>query len=123
MSGLYAVLTSQLPMQAAACTTVYLDTASYPSSSTNFARVSLSPDNVFGDNTAVQIAQQTPTLTDTADAGYAAGAVVGIALKCGLSRHSAVRVAFRGSSASGRSRRAIRYARSSSVARRRDSVA
>ncbi len=79
MSGLYAVLTSQLPMQAAACTTVYLDTAIYPSSSTNFARVSLSSDNVSGDKTAAQIAQQTLTLTGTASAGYPASAVIGIA--------------------------------------------
>jgi protocatechuate 3,4-dioxygenase beta subunit len=79
LSGRYAVLTSQLAMPAAACTTVYSDTAIYPFSSTNFARVSLSSDNVFGDNTVAQIAQQTPTLTGTAAAGYAANAVIGIA--------------------------------------------
>ncbi|MBW6522729.1 hypothetical protein KZ810_04390 [Sphingomonas sp. RHCKR47] len=79
LSGRYAVLTSQLAMSAAACTAVYSDTAIYPSSSTNFARVSLSSDNVSGGNTAAQIAQQTPTLTGTASAGYPASAVIGIA--------------------------------------------
>lgn len=79
LSGRYAVLTSQLAMPFATCATVYVDTTTYPSSSSNFARVSLSSDNVFGDNTSAQIAQQTPTLTGSTSAGYIAGAVIGIA--------------------------------------------
>jgi len=78
-SGRYAVLTSQLALPAATCSTVYADTTTYPSSATNFARVSLSSDNVFGDNSSAQIAQQTPVLTGSPGAGYTGTALIGIA--------------------------------------------
>lgn len=77
--GKYAVLTSQLAMPSALSTTIYADTTTYPSSKTNFAQVSLSSDNVFGDNTSAQITQQTPTFTAAAT-GYTATALIGIAL-------------------------------------------
>jgi protocatechuate 3,4-dioxygenase beta subunit len=77
--GRYAVLTSQLALPSATCTTVYADTTTYPSSRTNFAQVSVSNDNVFGDNTTAQITQQTPVFTAAAT-GYTATAVIGIAL-------------------------------------------
>lgn len=80
LSGRYAVLTSQLAMPAPTCTTVYADTTTYPLSSSNFVRVSLSSDNVFGDNSAAQIAQQTPVFTGNSTAGYTAAATIGIAL-------------------------------------------
>lgn len=76
--GKYALLTSQLALPAAACATVYADTTTYPSSKSNFAKVSTASDNVFGDNSAAQIAQQTPTFTMVA-AGYTATALIGIA--------------------------------------------
>ena len=76
--GKYSILTSQLAMPTAACNTVYADTTTYTSSKTNFAKVSTSSDNVFGDNTAAQIAQQTPTLT-AATSGYTGTALIGIA--------------------------------------------
>ena len=78
-SGRYATLVSQLALPAAACSTVYADTATYPSSASNFARISLSSDNVFGDNSAAQVAQQTPTLSGSVSAGYIANAIVGLA--------------------------------------------
>jgi protocatechuate 3,4-dioxygenase beta subunit len=77
--GRYSVLTSQLAMPAAICNTVFADTATYPSSATTFARVSLFSDNVFGDNSAAQIAQQTPAMSGSPTAGYAATALLGIA--------------------------------------------
>lgn len=77
--GRYAVLTSQLALPSATCTTVYADTTTYPSSRTNFAQVSVSNDNVFGDNTTAQVTQQTPVFTAAAT-GYTATAVIGIAL-------------------------------------------
>jgi len=77
--GRYAVLTSQFAMPAALCNAVYADTTTYPASATGFARVSLSNDNVFGDNTAAQIAQQTPTFSGSPSAGYTATALIGIA--------------------------------------------
>ncbi len=79
LSGRYSILTSQLAMPAAVCSTVFADTTTYPSSASNFARVSLSSDGVFGDNTAAQIAQQTPAMTGSPSAGYTATALIGIA--------------------------------------------
>ena len=77
--GRYSVLTSQLAMPTAVCNTIFADTATYPASKSNFAQVTVSNDNVFGDNTAAQITQQTPTFTAAAT-GYTATAVIGIAL-------------------------------------------
>jgi hypothetical protein len=34
---------------------------------------------VFGDNSAAQIAQQTPTMSGSVDAGYTATGIIGIA--------------------------------------------
>lgn len=79
LGGRYATLTSQLAMPSATCAVVYADTTTYPSSATNFARVSLSSDNVFGDNSSAQVAQQTPTMTGSAAAGYTATALIGLA--------------------------------------------
>ena len=79
LGGRYAVLTSQFCMPAALCATIYADTATYPSSRSIFANVSLANDNVFGDNGAAQIAQQTPTFTGSVAAGYVATALIGIA--------------------------------------------
>lgn len=78
LGGKYSLLTSQLAMPAALCTTLYADTATYPSSASGFKNVSLSTDLVFGDNTAAQIAQQTPAFTAAAS-GYVASALIGIA--------------------------------------------
>lgn len=79
LGGRYSILTSQLAMPAAVSSAVYADATTYPSSATNFARVSLSSDMVFADNTAAQIAQQTPTFTGSVAAGYTAAATIGIA--------------------------------------------
>jgi protocatechuate 3,4-dioxygenase beta subunit len=77
--GRFAVLTSQLALPSAACTAVYADTTTYPSSRTNLAAISLSSDNVFGDNTSAQIAAMTPTVTGSSSAGYTGTATIGIA--------------------------------------------
>ncbi|MHC9420672.1 dioxygenase family protein [Sphingomonas citri] len=79
LGGRYATLTSQLALPSSTCATVYADTATYPSSASNFARVALSSDNVFGDNTTAQNTQMTPSFTGTPTAGYAATAVIGLA--------------------------------------------
>jgi len=78
-SGRYSVLTSQLAMPAAACSAVFADTATYPASASRFARVSLASDGIFGDNSAAQVAQQTPVLTGSPGAGYTGTALIGIA--------------------------------------------
>ena len=79
LGGKYSILTSQLAMPSALSTTIFADTTTYPSSKTNFAQISLSSDNVFGDNTAAQLAQQTPAFTGSVAAGYTATALIGIA--------------------------------------------
>lgn len=78
-SGRSALLTSQLAMPSVISSTVYNGATGYSSSITNFARATLASDNVFGDNTAAQIAQQTPAITGSVTAGYVATAVIGIA--------------------------------------------
>jgi len=77
--GRYAVLTSQLAMPAAACTTVFNGSSLYSASVRNFASISLASDGVFGDNTAAQIAQQTPVMTGSVADGFTASATIGIA--------------------------------------------
>lgn len=77
--GRYATLVSQLAMPSAACSTVYAGASGYSSSATNLARVTIPSDNVFGDNSAAQIAQQTPTLSGSVAEGYTGTAIVGIA--------------------------------------------
>ncbi|WHU02985.1 MULTISPECIES: dioxygenase family protein [unclassified Sphingomonas] len=77
--GRYATLISQLAMPSAACSTVYNNATGYSTSIRNFASVSINSDNVFGDNTSAQIAQQTPVMSGSVAAGYTATAVIGIA--------------------------------------------
>ncbi|MDQ1155755.1 protocatechuate 3,4-dioxygenase beta subunit [Sphingomonas sp. SORGH_AS 950] len=79
LGGRYAVLTSQLAMPSAVCSAVYADATTYPSSAAKFARISLSSDGIFGDNSAAQVAQQTPVFSGNVTAGYDATALIGIA--------------------------------------------
>lgn len=78
-NGRYAALVSQLAMPAAACSDVYNNDTGYSASLRNLAGVSVSGDNVFGDNSSAQIAQQTPVASGSAAARYAATAVIGLA--------------------------------------------
>lgn len=77
--GRFAVLTSQLAMPSATSSAVYSGASGYTSSVTNFARVSLNSDGIFGDNTAAQNTAMTPTFTGSVAAGYTAAATIGIA--------------------------------------------
>lgn len=69
-----AVRTSQLALPKTMCDTVYA-TSGYSASVSNFANISLSSDNVFGNDSA---AQQMPTVTGSVASGYAASLTVGI---------------------------------------------
>ncbi len=73
------VLVSQLAMPQATSTAVYATTG-YSASVTNLAQITLSSDNVFGDNTSAQIAQQTPTFSGSTSAGYTATATIGLSV-------------------------------------------
>ncbi|HEX7856560.1 MAG TPA: intradiol ring-cleavage dioxygenase [Sphingobium sp.] len=72
------LLVSQMAMPAATCSTVYSGSSLYGSSSSNFASTSIASDNVFGDNTAAQIALQTPGITGDLTNGLAATVTVGL---------------------------------------------
>lgn len=75
-----AKLTSQFAMPSDICTTVFNNATGYSTSVTNLARVSISSDGVFGDNTSAQIAAMTPTMSGSVAAGYTATVTVGIAV-------------------------------------------
>ena len=79
-SGRAAKLISQLAMPSAICTTVYNNATGYSASVSRFAQVSIANDNVFGDNSAAQIAAMTLAMAGSVSAGYTATATVGIAV-------------------------------------------
>lgn len=78
-TGRTASLISQLAMPAAVNTAIYSGDTRYTSSIANYNAISLSSDNVFGDNTSAQLAQMTPSLTGSVSAGYTGSALIGIA--------------------------------------------
>lgn len=71
------LLTSQFAMPKDACNAVYA-TSGYPGSASRYASTSTSSDNVFGDNTAAQIAAMTPSLTGDVSAGYTGSVTVSL---------------------------------------------
>jgi protocatechuate 3,4-dioxygenase beta subunit len=72
------VLTSQIARPSDVSSIVYNGAAGYGSSITNLTRVSIASDNVFGDNTAAQIAAMTPALSGDIDAGFTGNMVIGV---------------------------------------------
>ncbi|MFT3811789.1 MAG: intradiol ring-cleavage dioxygenase [Acidovorax sp.] len=72
------LLTSQMAMPAAVCNTVYGSVSGYSASVANLSKVSLSSDNVFGDNSSEQIAWQTPAFSGDTASGYTATISVGL---------------------------------------------
>jgi protocatechuate 3,4-dioxygenase beta subunit len=79
LGGRYSILTSQLALPAAVNAAVYADTATYPTSASTYARVSLSSDGIFGDNSSAQNTAMTPVFSGSPSAGYTAAATIGIA--------------------------------------------
>lgn len=73
------VLTSQFALPQATCNTVYNMTSGYTSSRSNFLSISLSSDNVFGNNTSAQLTAMTPVFVGDATNGYSAAVTVGLA--------------------------------------------
>lgn len=78
-TGRTASLISQLAMPAATNTAVFTGDSRYTASIANYNAITLSSDNVFGDNTSAQISQMTPSLTGTVTSGYTGSALIGIA--------------------------------------------
>ena len=79
-TGRTADLISQIAMPAANNTAVFFGDTRYTSSIANYNAISLSSDNVFGDNSSAQLAQMTPTLSGSVTAGYSGTNVIGIAV-------------------------------------------
>ncbi|WP_377642960.1 intradiol ring-cleavage dioxygenase [Oryzobacter terrae] len=69
------VKTSQIALPQAACEAVYADTSTYPQSTANLARTSLTGDNVFGDDGGIH---QLATVTGDASSGYVANLTIGV---------------------------------------------
>lgn len=78
--GRASVLTTQLAMPASTNSTVFNGSSLYSASVTNYARISLTSDNVFGDNSTAQITQMTPSISGSVSAGYTATNTIGIAV-------------------------------------------
>ncbi|WP_068090284.1 dioxygenase family protein [Novosphingobium rosa] len=78
--GTTSSLISQLAMPAAINTVIFNGDSRYSASISNYSAISLSSDNVFGDNSAAVLAQQTPTMSGSIASGYTATATIGIAV-------------------------------------------
>ncbi|AUN32570.1 dioxygenase family protein [Niveispirillum cyanobacteriorum] len=76
-TGRTAALISQFAVPGSVCATVYA-AGGYGNSTAALNAVTLSSDNVFGDNTAAQIAAQTLTMSGSVSAGYTASVTVGV---------------------------------------------
>lgn len=79
-TGRSAVLISQFAIPAEVCTAVYSGASGvYGQSASRFTSTSIASDNVFGDNSAAQVAVMTPAMSGSVAAGYTATSVIGIA--------------------------------------------
>lgn len=76
-TGRTAALISQFAVPGSVCATVYA-AGGYGNSTAALNAVTLASDNVFGDNTAAQIAAQTLTMSGSVSAGYTATVTVGV---------------------------------------------
>ena len=72
------LLVSQMAMPENECTSVYNSSSLYDASAANFVGESVATDNVFADNTADEIAQQTPSLSGDAYNGYTGDILIGL---------------------------------------------
>ncbi|MFY8094560.1 MAG: hypothetical protein ACOVN0_13875 [Niveispirillum sp.] len=76
-TGRTAALISQFAVPGSVCATVYA-AGGYGTSTAALNAITLASDNVFGDNTAAQIAAQTIAMTGSVSAGYAGTVTVGV---------------------------------------------
>lgn len=77
-SGRSSLLVSQLAVPLAQAQEVYTDTTVYGASATRLPQTTIAADNVFGDNTAAQIAQQTIAMSGSRTVGYTGTVLIGI---------------------------------------------
>lgn len=76
-TGRTAALISQFIVPGDVCATVYA-AGGYGNSARNLSGISIASDNVFGDNSAAQIAAQTLAMSGSVSAGYTASVTVGV---------------------------------------------
>ncbi|MCP8883564.1 hypothetical protein NIM87_08640 [Devosia sp. XJ19-1] len=80
VSGDASLLTAQIALPEAESAAVYAADARYSNGTQNLGRITIATDNVFNDNTADQIAQQTLALTGDPQAGYAGAITIPVDL-------------------------------------------
>ena len=78
-TGRNALLVTQIYPPRDVASAVYSGATGYSTSVTNLARVTLASDNVFGDNSAAQLAQMQMAMSGSVTAGYTATNTIGIA--------------------------------------------
>ncbi|KKB09946.1 hypothetical protein [Devosia chinhatensis] len=70
VSGDASLLTAQMALPEAECAALYAADGRYANGVANLGRISIASDNVFGDNSAEEIAQQTLALSGDPSSGY-----------------------------------------------------
>lgn len=78
VSGEASVLTAQIALPQSDCAAVYEADARYSNGTVNLGRITIASDNVFGDNSDEQIAQQTLTLSGDPSSGYSGTVMIPI---------------------------------------------
>lgn len=80
MATLYTnrILTSQIALPRDVCSTIYSGATGYSTSVNNLAGVTIASDNVFGDNTAAQMAAMTLSMSGNVSDGYAGSLTIGV---------------------------------------------
>jgi len=73
------ILTSQMAMPRDIASDVYSNVSAYGSSMNNLRSITVSRDEVFGDNTAEELRLMTPRMSGNTDDGYSAELVVALA--------------------------------------------
>lgn len=78
VSGEASVLTAQIALPEDACADVYAADNRYANGTQNLGRITIASDNVFRDNSADEIAQQTLAMTGDPKSGYVGTATIPI---------------------------------------------
>lgn len=71
VSGEASILTAQIAMPEAESAALYAVDSRYANGTRNLGRITIASDNVFGDNSAAEIAQQLMAITGDPQSGYA----------------------------------------------------
>ena len=83
--GEASVLTAQLALPREICAALYASDARFSDSIANLNQLTLQGDNVFGDNSAAELAQQTLSMSGDAAAGFQGRATIPVDFNAGRS--------------------------------------